>query len=88
MEFTCSNLKKSYDYSNRELLNAGYQSVLIELANNGVMSSGDDIQLTEKNFWSRLENYKNKSTKDNIIATKPNGKMIGGLLTFIFFQKI
>ena len=59
-----SNLKKSYDYSNRELLNAGYQSVLIELANNGVMSSGDDIQLTEKNFWSRLENYKNKSLKE------------------------
>ena len=28
------------------------------------MSSGDDIQLTEKNFWSRLENYKNKSLKE------------------------
>jgi len=59
-----SNFKKSYDYNNRELLNAGYQGALIELANNGVLDGGDNILLTEKDFWSAIEKYKNKSLKE------------------------
>ena len=59
-----ANLKKFYNYSNRELLNASYQSSLVESANNCVLGSGDNIKLIEKNFWARIKEYKNKSLEE------------------------
>ena len=56
-----TNLKKNHDYSNKELLNVGYQSVLVELANNCVLT--DDKNM-DTNFWMSIEEYENKSLKE------------------------
>ena len=59
-----TNLKESHNYSNKEFLNAGYQSVLVELINNCVLTNGQAIKSMDENFWVKLEEYENKSLKE------------------------
>lgn len=53
--------KKNYNYNNKELLDASYKSILIELANNGAMLAQKDAQ---EYFWTSLEKYRKKSLEE------------------------
>ena len=51
-----ADLKKKNTYSNKELLDAGYQSALTELSNNCL--------LLKEGFWVKLEEYEKKSLEE------------------------
>ena len=57
-----ANYKKSSDHSKEELLNVSYQTALVTSANSCVLARGKfDIS---ENFWTDIENYKNKSLEE------------------------
>jgi len=57
-----ANYKKSCSNSKEELLNVSYQTALVTSANSCVLAGGKfDIS---ENFWTDIENYKNKSLEE------------------------
>jgi len=57
-----ANFKKSYNFSDKELLKAGYQSALIESANNCVLAS--EGKHMDNDFWGQIQSYENKSLEE------------------------
>ena len=57
-----TNFKKSYNFSNTELLKASYQSALVESANNCALAA--ENKHMNNDFWSQIQSYENKSLEE------------------------